>query len=120
MSVDISAEALLDLIPYGEIDPLALSVLAANLQAVLGLTTRIQPDRLLPEDTFIPARYQYDAVKIVGSLDRETDAARFRMGVIQRALCIPILTYVSGESQLGGRAAVISLQIGRESWRETV
>jgi len=109
MSVDISAEPLLDLIPYGEIDPLALSVLAANLQAVLGLPTRVRPDRPLPEDSFIPVRYQYDAVKIVGSLDRERDGARFRMGVIQRDLCIPILTYVYGESQLGGRAAVISL-----------
>ncbi len=106
--VDITAEALLDLIPYGEIDPFALSVVAANLQAVVGLPTRILSARAHPEDAFIATRYQFDAVKVVGALSREKDGARFKMGVIQRDLCVPILTYVYGESQLGGHAAVIS------------
>ncbi len=106
--VDIATEALLDLIPYGEIDPLALSVVAANLQAVVGLTTRIRPVRPHPEEAFIATRYQFDAVKVVGALGHEKDGALFRMGVIQRDLCVPILTYVYGESQLGGQAAVIS------------
>ena len=100
---------LLDLIPFGETNPLALSVVAANLQAVAGLTTRILPERPLPDDAFIASRYQFDAVKIVNTLGHEQDGSLFRMGVIQRDLCIPILTYVYGEAQLGGHAAVISL-----------
>jgi len=107
-SADTPDEALLDLVPYGAIEPLALSVLAANIQAVAGLPTRIQPARPHPEDAFIPTRYQFDAVKVVNALGGEKDGARFRMGVIQRDLCIPILTYVYGEAQLGGSAAVIS------------
>ncbi len=106
--VDTSDEALLDLVPYGAIDPFALSVVAANLQAVVGLPTRIQSARPHPEDAFIASRYQFDAVKVATALGNEKDGARFRMGVIQRDLCIPILTYVYGEAQLGGRAAVIS------------
>ncbi len=109
-TADIAAETLLDLIPYGEeIDPLALSVLAANLQAVVGLRTCIRPFRDHPEEAFIPTRYQFDAVKVLDDLCREKEGALFRMGVIQRDLCIPILTYVYGESQLGGHTAVISL-----------
>lgn len=108
MITDTSPGALLDLIPYGEIDPFALTVVAANLQAVAGLPTRIQPSRPFPEDAFIATRHQFDAVKVVNALCHEEDGAPFRMGVIQRDLCIPILTYVYGESQLGGQAAVIS------------
>lgn len=107
--IDIANDALIDLIPYGEIDPLALSVVAANLQAVVGLPTRIRPSRSHPDEAFIATRYQFDAVKIVTALGCEKEGALFRMGVIQRDLCVPILTYVYGESQLGGHAAVISL-----------
>jgi archaemetzincin len=107
-TINITDQALLDLIPFGEIDPLALSVLAANLQAVVGLPTRIRPARPHPDDAFIPTRYQFDAVKVVNALGLEVNGALFRMGVIQRDLCVPILTYVYGESQLGGHAAVIS------------
>lgn len=105
---DNAPEALLDLVPFGELDPLALSVVAANIQAVVGLPTLIRPARPHPDHAFMATRRQFDAVKILGALGDETDGAPFRMGVLQHDLCIPILTYVYGESQLGGRAAVIS------------
>ena len=108
MNPPAAEKPLLDLIPFGEMESFALSVVSANLQAVAGLTTRICTPRPLPNDAFIASRYQFDAVKIVGVLSSENDGAPFRMGVIQRDLCIPILTYVYGEAQLGGQAAVIS------------
>lgn len=99
----------LDLIPFGVLDPLAVSIVGANLQAVLGLLTDIRPARAKPDYAFMPVRNQYDASKILKSLAAETDGAHFKLGMTQGDLSIPILTYVFGESQLGGKAAVISL-----------
>jgi archaemetzincin len=95
---DSTVDALLDLIPFGRADQLALSVVAANIQAVIGMPTHV-----------LAARRQYDAIKILNTLSEEKAGALFKLGVLQHDLCIPILTYVYGESQLGGHAAVISL-----------
>jgi archaemetzincin len=105
---DSTVTALLDVIPFGRADELALSVVAANIQAILGLPTHIRPYRPDPEGAYMAARRQYDAIKILSSLGEEKDGALFKLGVLQNDLCIPILTYVYGESQLGGHAAVIS------------
>jgi archaemetzincin len=102
-------KAQLDLIPFGNLDPLAVSVVGANIQAVLGLFTDIQPVRSKPDFAFLPVRNQYDASKILKSLAAETGGAPLKLGLTQSDLSIPILTYVFGESQLGGKAAVISL-----------
>jgi len=101
--------ALLDLIPLGHIDPLATSIIAAHLQAVLGLFTDIQSPHPLPEDAFMSMRNQYDASKIIQTLAADNKGAPLKIGVTARDISIPILTYVYGESQLGGRIAVISI-----------
>ena len=102
-------QAHLDLIPFGVLDPLAVSIVGANIQAVLGLLTDILPARPKPDYAHMPVRNQYDASKILKALAAETDGAPLKLGIIQSDLSIPILTYVYGESQLGGKAAVISL-----------
>jgi archaemetzincin len=99
----------LDLIPFGTLDSLAVSILGAHIQAVLGLLTDIQSARTEPDFAYMPVRNQYDASKILKSLSLETEGAPLKLGVTQGDLSIPILTYVFGESQLGGKAAVISL-----------
>jgi archaemetzincin len=102
-------QALLDLIPLGQVDPLVLSIVAANLQAVLGLNTDIVQPRPIPDYAYLSSRRQYDAVKILKSLAAESDGAPLKLGITPYDLCIPILTYVYGESQLGGKSAVVSL-----------
>jgi len=99
----------LDLIPFGVLDPLAVSIVGANIQVVLGLFSDIRPARAKPDFAYMPVRNQYDASKILKSLSAETDGAPLKLGLTQSDLSIPILTYVFGESQLGGKAAVISL-----------
>lgn len=101
--------AVLDLIPLGNVAPLTLSILAANLQTVLGLTVDIQSHQPAPEYAYMSLRKQFDAARILKSLAAISDGAPLKLGVIQHDLCLPILTYVYGESQLGGKAAVISL-----------
>lgn len=103
------ASAMLDLIPFGMVDTLAVSIIGANIQAIVGLNTHIRKQRLKPDDAFIATRNQFDASKIIKTLSEEHGGSPLKLGVVQSDLCIPILTYVYGEAQLGGRAAVISL-----------
>lgn len=98
----------LDLIPLGQVDPLVLSIVGANIQAVLDLSTDIAMPRPKPNYAYLSSRCQYDAVKIIKSLAVEEEGAPLKLAITPYDLCIPILTYVYGESQLGGRAAVIS------------
>ena len=101
--------AFLDLIPLGQVDPLVLSIAGANIQAVLDLPTDITVPRPDPNYAYLTSRRQYDAVKIIKSLAVEKEGAPLKLAIMPHDLCIPILTYVYGESQLGGRAAVVSI-----------
>jgi archaemetzincin len=100
---------MVDLIPLGRIDPLAISVVAANLQAMVGIHTDILAPRPVPKYAFLPQRQQFDALKILKSLSTESGGAPFKLGVADLDICTPILTFVYGESQLGGKTALISL-----------
>ena len=102
-------KALIDLIPLGRIDQLAVSIIAANLQAILGLNSDVSAPRPNPEYALLPQRQQFDALKIIKELSRETHGAPFKLGVTALDICTPILTFVYGESQLGGKIALISL-----------
>ncbi len=101
--------AQLELIPLGHVDPMVLSVAAANIQAVFRLATDIAAARPRPSYAYTSSRRQYDAVRILKSLAAEEEGAPLKLAITPYDLCIPILTYVYGESQLGGRAAVISI-----------
>lgn len=113
--------ALLDLIPLGRVDPLVLSIVAANIQAVLGLGTDVVVPRPKPDYAYLSSRRQYDAVKILKVLAAESAGAPLKLGITAFDLCIPILTYVYGESQLGGKAAVVSIHrlVHRDSREQT-
>jgi len=103
-------QAEVDIVPLGRVDETAVSIVAANLQAVMGLNTRVLPPLDKPEYAYLPGRGQFDAAKIIGTLADLEDMAPFVLGISDFDLCTPILTFVYGESQLGGRAAVVSLQ----------
>ena len=64
----------------------------------------------LPPESFEARRNQYYSTLILkemlGNVPR--DALKL-LGVTDKDLCIPILTYVFGEAQVGGTAAVVSL-----------
>ena len=102
-------KALLDLIPLGPVDPLAVSIVAAHLQSVLDLPTEIQAEQVRPDFAYLDARRQYEAGAILKHIECFSSPRPFRLGLLAGDLCVPILTYVFGESQLGGHAAVVSL-----------
>lgn len=105
---NLDQRAILDLIPLGHVDPFILSIVAANIQAVLGLTTDITMPRPKPDYAYLSSRGQYDAVKILKTLGAEAEGALIKLAITPFDLCIPVLTYVYGESQLGGKAGVVS------------
>ena len=92
----------------GKMDITTVSVVAANLQVILGLNTRIQPVHPEPDYAFLARRGQFEAGKIIHNLAAIPGGALFRLGVVNVDIYTPILTFVFGESQLGGKAAVIS------------
>ena len=100
---------LAELVPLGAINELAADVVAGNLQAILNLATDVLPLHPLPETAFMSARRQYDAVKIINHLAAVPSIrAPICLGLTSSDMGTPILTYVYGESQLGGRVAVVS------------
>jgi archaemetzincin len=73
-------------------------------------TVRTMSSIPLPPDSFEARRNQYYSTRILKELlgNVPRDALKL-LGVTDRDLCIPILTYVFGEAQVGGTAAIVSL-----------
>ena len=99
-----------------------LARLAARLERIFASTVAIRTPRFDPEMAFDSSRGQYNSTNLLGALldapmtadgrddgrDGGRDDPRI-LGVASVDLFIPILTYVFGEAQLDGRAAVVSL-----------
>lgn len=73
-------------------------------------TVRVLPPIPVPPESFEARRNQHYSTRILKVMlgDVPPDALKL-LGVTDRDLCIPILTYVFGEAQVGGTAAVVSL-----------
>ena len=73
-------------------------------------TVQTMPSIPVPPESFEARRNQYYSTKILKEMlgDVPQDALKL-LGVTDEDLCIPILTYVFGEAQVGGTAAVVSL-----------
>lgn len=102
-------------IPLGPVDQVAVRVAAANIQAVLDLPTDLADPWPVPDYALIPSRKQYNAAPIIAELIRGFDRPVLRVGLTHQDLCLPFLTHVFGEAQVGGLAAVVSLfRLARE------
>jgi archaemetzincin len=101
-------KAFVDLVPLGPAPDVLMNVIAANIQAVMGLDVDIFPARPKPEYAFVPGRGQYQADKIVKALASIKQGAPLKIGVTACDICNPIVTYLFGESQMGGKAALVS------------
>jgi archaemetzincin len=76
----------------------------------LQATVRTMPPIPVPDESFEARRNQYYSTRILKEMLGEVpwDAHKL-LGVTAKDLCIPILTYVFGEAQLGGMAALVSI-----------
>lgn len=87
-----------------------LDDLAPVLGRTFGVECRVRPDSVDSGFAFDPARNQYHSTAILQRLDglaRGRDARL--LGVTLLDLYVPVLTFVFGEAQLGGRCALVSL-----------
>jgi archaemetzincin len=99
-----------EVIPLGPVDEVCVSVVAANIQTFIGLAVDVVPPWPDPIYALIPVRGQYNALPILKALSVDLDAGTRRLGLLAGDLCLPILTYVFGEAQVNGRAAVVALR----------
>lgn len=94
-----------------------LQWLQQEMSEFLMANVRVLPSIAVPSASYEPARNQYISTKILKELLKEVPANALKLlGVTDKDLCIPILTYVFGEAQLGGTAAVVSLARLRQEY----
>ncbi|MCK8601165.1 hypothetical protein [Desulfoferrobacter suflitae] len=99
----------LGIVEMGRLGEIALRVVAANLQAVLGIEVDFLGPHEVPENAYQAHRQQFDAGLILKHLSGCAFPKYPRiLALTNLDLCIPILTYVFGEAEMGGRAAVVS------------
>jgi archaemetzincin len=96
-------------LPLGVVGDAVARIIAANLQAIFHVPVDLLPPWINPDFAFNDRRQQYDAALILKRLAESGRTHQRLLGVVNVDLFIPVLTYVFGEAQLGGRAAVVSL-----------
>jgi archaemetzincin len=107
----MSNRPFLGLVALGPIDPEILRHLRTAIHKMLGLPVRVlRPKNPLPPHTYHVVRDQYHSTQLLEYLLAEDKSPAFRiLGVTAVDLYIPIFTFVFGEAQLDGKAAIISL-----------
>ena len=96
------------LVPVGGADRELLRAAADGLAAEFRTRTTIAERPVEPHFAHHPERNQYFSTAIVEHLARMSSTGEVILGVTPLDLYIPILTFVFGEAQLGGRCAVVS------------
>lgn len=87
-----------------------LRKLGEHLRDFLSIPVRITGNMPVPEGSYERSRNQYNSTSILREIIRETPADAIKVvGIIDKDLCIPILTFVFGEAQLGGVASLVSI-----------
>ncbi len=107
----MSHRPFLGLVPLGPVDPEILRQVRTAISKFLRLPVRVlRPRNPLPMHTYHVVRHQYHSTKLLEYLLDHDDSGAYRiMGVTAVDLYIPIFTFVFGEAQLDGKAAIISL-----------
>jgi archaemetzincin len=100
----------IQLLPLGSVPPEHLADLAEGLAREFLIPCEILTGAGEPFFAFNRTRQQYSSTEILASLARRETPDTWRLlGITSLDLYIPILTFVFGEAQMGGPAAVMSL-----------
>ena len=100
----------LGLVPLAPVDLKILQHLRTAIAGFLSLPVRILPPKPLPPHTYHVVRNQYHSTQLLEYLLAGEDQCEpFRvLGITAVDLYIPIFTFVFGEAQLDGKAAIVS------------
>jgi archaemetzincin len=106
----MSHSPLLGLVALGPVDPKILRRLRTAIAKILPLSVQLLRPRPLPPHLYHVTRGQYHSNQLLEYLLAENNPKIFRiLGITAVDLYIPILTFVFGEAQLEGKAAIISI-----------
>jgi len=96
--------------PFGLFDRGFLEKISRSVAMQYNCPVVIKDARVDISEYFDPVRRQYNGTKLLESLNSLdfTDSAKV-IGLFNVDLFIPILTYIFGQAQLGGRTAIASL-----------
>jgi archaemetzincin len=95
--------------PLGDISIHLLDELAAELARIFRVSCRVETSVIDPHFAFEPARGQYYSTAILERLAAPPPENGTRLlAVTAHDLFVPILTFVFGEAQLAGPAALVS------------
>jgi archaemetzincin len=89
--------------------PQKLEGLAAKVEGVFGMTTDVLPSVLRIDRAFDQSRRQYNSTALLALLiNQSAPTGTKHILIVDVDLYIPVLTFVFGEAQLGGVAAIVS------------
>ena len=107
----------LQLLPVGKLDGGLLTDLAPALADAFHIPCEIATSTLDPEFAFHGERQQYHSTEMLHHMQRLVQPKCWRiLGVAAVDLYIPILTFVFGEAQMGGRCALVSIHRLRQEF----
>src|SRR5215471_10090325 len=99
----------LQLLPVGNPDARLLEWLRQALADKFHVPAEMLPPALDPAFALHAERQQFHSSEILSEMQRYTSKDTWRLlGITDRDLYIPILTFVFGEAQMGGPGAVVS------------
>jgi archaemetzincin len=102
-------KGIIAVVPLGKVAEDVMRVVADSLQGILRLPVDLLDATPIPNHTFMESRNQHNAMAIIKYLDKSFPHNSLKiLGVTERDLSNPILTYVFGEAYMGGRSAVLS------------
>jgi len=102
-------EHIIAISPVGDFEDRLFEAIGREVNRIFGFPTKVTP--LLPDVSFAydENRDQYNSTLLLDELSKSAATNSFKiLAVTAVDLFIPILTYVYGEAQLGGRASIIS------------
>jgi len=100
---------LLQLLPIGAPHEPLMDWLRSELAQAFRLRCEVLKPALRPDFAFHPERAQYHSSEILARMQQYVTAKTWRvLGVTPVDLYVPILTFVFGEAQVGGRCSIVS------------
>ena len=100
-----------------DIGSVVLRRLVARLAPVFSARCEIDSLTLDTRAAFLPARSQYFSAALLAQMHRIPLAPATRLlGITSLDLCVPVLTFVFGEAQLGGPCAIVSIHRLRDEF----
>ena len=99
---------LIHLLPVGTVERSRLEWLRVSLPQSLPIRCEILPSMLNPAGAYHAERQQFHSSEILQRMNALVSESWRLLAIADLDLYIPILKYVFGEAQMGGRCAVVS------------